>query len=631
MSVRAERMSPSGWRDERDNDVYHQQSRRIEGQRDYDPRARDPRIGGRSRREAVGGGEVGERRNDRQPSSAQEPYFYKDSSSRDKVGNSFSLGDHCRDYSGSRNSRGSDDWGRQYQNDLQGGKVVKKYEIDNESSDVRNDLRKEIGKIKKALNLDDVRNNGESGFSIKRQATDNPEGIKPKKKKRKKKNKAAAAGPAAVSAEALENVNSKDQTKTNATLALEKDNSILRKKLQELLDENRKLKVDFQSLKRKWDDADARIVKLELIARDKDSQLVELEREGAKVRGKIEAKNRLISGLEKDYKIALDKLDSKRKLIRDLDDKLLEKDEQYKVIKDEVEEKERHLIKLKCVKDELQKENEKVKKLAKCISNDSDLLVTKLNEKDKLIKDLKEEREKAVHLDAQLESNVNDQKDMPFKNEVPEIILSGKCDSSVTNEEYIDKYMEEDATSTNGEVLDSKSTMDELPDSLFETPSDSLYHSDEDLLKVTSTESLNEVILEKAKENVEKLSERKISARTKPCPFKLKSLNDSADKVFTSLDRELLENVAPCWKVSDEYGLLVTLDDFARIFYSKLSIKRVGIILEEMEIPFYHVSGEQEHQLNKDMMRYSYNPIPLIMIEDIEKQKEDLELLFSNF
>ena len=61
MSVRAERMSPSGWRDERDNDVYHQQPRRIEGQRDYDPRARDPRIGGRSRREA-GGGEVGERR-----------------------------------------------------------------------------------------------------------------------------------------------------------------------------------------------------------------------------------------------------------------------------------------------------------------------------------------------------------------------------------------------------------------------------------------------------------------------------------------------------------------------------------------------------------------------------------------
>jgi len=134
-----------------------------------------------------------------------------------------------------------------------------------------------------------------------------------------------------------------------------------------------------------------------------------------------------------------------------------------------------------------------------------------------------------------------------------------------------------------------------------------------------------------AKENVEKLSSKKVLSRSKPCPFKLKLLNSSTANLLTSFDQELLKNVAPCWRVSEEYGLLVTLDDFARIFYPKLSIKRIGIILEEIEIPFYHISEEQEPQLHKEGMRYNYNPIPLIMIEDIEKQKEDLELLFSNF
>jgi len=630
-------MSPSGWKDERDGDIYHQQSRRMESQTEDrdDPRARDPRVGGRNRRAGAGGGEGGDWRSTRQSSSGQEPYY---STGRDHKGgsNSFGLGDHCRDNSSSRNSRGRENWGSTPQNevfDLQGGKVIKRYEIDNVSSEVRNDLRKEIGKIKKALNLDDVKNSGESGFSIKRLATDNPEGVKPKKKKRKKKNKtgAAVAPPAAGSAETQENGNIKDLTKTNAMLALEKDNSILRKKLQELLDENRKLKVDFQSLKRKWDDADVRIVKLELIVRDKDSKLVELEREGAKIRGKLESKNRLVSSLERDHKIALEKIDHKRKVIRNLDDNLLKKDEEYKAIKKEVEEKDRYLIKLKCVKDELQKENEKVKKLAKCITNDSDVLVAKLNEKDDLIKELKEEKVKAVHLNAHLDSTVSDQKKMLVINEAPEIIFSEKYDSSVEHEEFMEDYMKDDAASANGEIHDSKSTIDELPDSLFDPPSDSLYISDEDALKVTSTDGLNEVKVQKKEENIEKLSEKKILSRTKPCPFKLKLLNSSNANFFIQLGSELLKNVVPCWNVSDEFGLLVTLDDFARIFYPKLSIKRVGIILEEMEIPFYHVGGEQEHQLNKEGMRYYYNPIPLIMIEDIEKQKEDLELLFSNF
>merc|ERR1719186_477633 len=156
-----------------------------------------------------------------------------------------------------------------------------------------------------------------------------------------------------------------------------------------------KLKVDFQSIKRKWDDADGRIAKLEELARVNDAKIVELEHENVKRAKKLELKSRIISDLEKDNRLAQEKLDKKRKLICDLDEKILAKDDKFEIIKKEINEKERHLNKLIQVKDELYKskevltkENEEVKKLAKDISNDTDVLVKKLLEKEDLITDL---------------------------------------------------------------------------------------------------------------------------------------------------------------------------------------------------------------------------------------------------
>ena len=77
--------------------------------------------------------------------------------------------------------------------------------------------------------------------------------------------------------------------------------------------------------------------------------------------------------------------------------------------------------------------------------------------------------------------------------------------------------------------------------------------------------------------------------------------------------------------------MMITLDDFARSFYPKLSVKRVGIILEELGIPFYNGNLEQEHVLRQDRSKYVFNPIPLIMFEDVEKQEDDLKSLFANF
>jgi len=368
------------------------------------------------------------------------------------------FGDHCRDTSGSRayDSRGE-----------------KEEQMTKNGVDVRSDIKKEIVKIKKALNSSGA---GESedhsvvnlgGFSIKRPANDDLEESKPNKKKKKRRSKAGAVAAAEKNESILPMPKPKE---------IEDDNSLLRKKLQEILDENMKLKVDFQSIKRKWDDADGRIAKLEELARDNDAKIVELEHENVKRAEKLELKSRIISDLEKDNRLAQEKLDKKRKLIRDLDEKILAKDDKFEIINKEMNEKERHLNKLIQVKDELYKskevltkENEEVKKLAKDISNDTDVLVKKLLEKEDLItdlnrqlKELKEKenfgvesstseseteklkkvliaketeiRDESVQSYVELEDTVKDL-NYQFKEEMhakkPETTLSEKCDSSV--------------------------------------------------------------------------------------------------------------------------------------------------------------------------------------------------------
>merc|ERR1719318_1699743 len=441
-----------------------------------------------------------------------------------------------------------------------------------------------------------------------------------------------------------------------------------------------KLKVDFQSLNRKWDDADVRIVKLEELARDKDAKIVELERDSVRIMDKLESKNRFISDLEKENKTVLEKLDSKRKLIRDLDEEIISKDEKYEMIKNEIEEKERHLTKLIQLKDEIYKskevvlkENEEIKKLAKGISNDSDVLVKQLHEKETLVKslklqlseaeenqksgeqrsrieldnaalkdalnakenivkDLQEERDQAAQLHAQLESTIKDlkykiRKDIS-KKEVPETTLSEKCDSSVAHGDDGENYDLEKETSL--------AIGNELPDSLFEPLSDELCHSDEDedVLKVTSTENpieRKDITIEE--ENVAKKS---VSIK-KSCPFKLNqiprhSMDESKQGGYKILKRKLLAVEVPCLTVdSGSSSKMIALDDFARSFYPKLSVKRVGIILEELGIPFYNGNIEQEHVLRQDGLKYVFNPTPLIMFEDVEKQEDDLKSLFSNF
>merc|ERR1719318_2138666 len=442
-----------------------------------------------------------------------------------------------------------------------------------------------------------------------------------------------------------------------------------------------KLKVDFQSLNRKWDDADVRIVKLEELARDKDAKIVELERDSVRIMDKLESKNRFISDLEKENKTVLEKLDSKRKLIRDLDEEILSKDEKYEMIKNEIEEKERHLIKLIQLKDEIYKskevvlkENEEIKKLAKGISNDSDVLVKKLHEKETLVKslklqlseaeenqksgeqrsrieldnaalkdaldakenivkDLEEERDQAAQLHARLESTIKDlkykiRKDIS-KKEVPETTLSEKCDSSVAHGDDGENYDLEEETSL--------AIGNDLPDSLFEPLSDELCHSDEyedeDVLKVTSTENPIERKDITIEENVAKKS---VSIK-KSCPFKLNqiprhSMDESKQGGYKMVKKKLLAVEVPCLTVdSGSSSKMITLDDFARSFYPKLSVKRVGIILEELGIPFYNGNIEQERVLRQDRGKSFYNPIPHIMFEDVEKQEDDLKSLFSNF
>jgi len=690
-----DRMSPSSWKDHKDKDVFSRlQTRRK--QYDQEDRENQPRAHFETRRRTGrrGGGHRGRGDRDGRRSRIDERYFHNES--RESViqkGNgsgsrSNKFGDHCREngISKSRESEESKLTNRSktkptsasdQKHENEGGKpkVLTKFEFESANSDeVRNDLRKEIGKIKKALNLSSDRPSESDkpvggGFSIKRQATDNLEESKPKKKKKKKKSKSAAAAEKRENGDVLKE---KVVPKTKEIIILEKDNSLLRNKLQEILDENMKIKVEFQALKRKWDDADIRIVKLEELARGKDAKLVELEHDSVKMIEKIEAKNRFISNLEEETQITLKKLDDKRKLIRDLDGQILVKDEKYEMIKGEVEEKERHITKLIQVKDELHKskevvlkENEEIKKLAKGISNDSDVLVAKLLEKeetisnlkssksceqvsmefnpslrdalalkDNIIKDVEEERDQAVLLQNQLESTIRDLKqklmtDSSVKKEGPEITLSEKCDSSVSlinEKEGENNDIEENSTLTMN---------NELPDSLFEPLSDELDNSDDDVVKVTSTESLDEIIAESMEEN--NFIVKKKAALKKTCPFKLNQIpltnNSSQNPMYRISNKKLLNTEVPCLKVTcgSSKNVLVTLDDFARTFYPKLSTKRVGIILEELDIPFYNISSDQEHVLSQEGAKYSFNPIPLIMCADVERQEEDIKSLFSNF
>jgi len=310
-------------------------------------------------------------------------------------------------------------------------------------------------------------------------------------------------------------------------------------------------------------------------------------------------------------------LDSKRKLIRDLDHQVESKDEKYKVIKKKLEEKDRYLSHLISVKDELQRENEKVKKLAKEVSDDSDDLVAKLLEKDNQIKILKEERDRALELKSEIESTLNDQRDASPKKEGPEFILSEKCDSSVA---CVDDH-EENAVNDKTEP-----TVEELPELLFEPLSDDGL-DDEDDLKVTSTECS-----EKVKVETKPKSLGKNSVLRKSCPFKLELVKCVKDGLKI-LKQELMNKEISCLNVSDGSTdtILVALDDFARSFYPKLSPKRVGIILEELEIPFYHLGSELEDKVIQEGLKYSYSPIPLILFQDIERQEEDLKSLCSNF
>jgi len=561
------------------------------------------------------------------------------------------LGDHCRDTSGSRAYNHTGDREEQMDNKTTNG------------VDVRSDIKKEIVKIKKALSESEdhsVVNVGD--FNIKRPAMDDLEESKPKKKKKKRRSKAAAAAPA----EKNESIEPMPKPIEN-----ENDNYLLRKKLQEILDENMKLKVDFQSLKRKWDDADSRIAKLEELARDKDAKIVELEHENVIRTEKLESKNRIISDLEKDNRLAKEKLDTKRKLIRDLDDKILEKDDKFESIKNEIDEKERHLTKLIQVKDELYKskevvtkENEKIKKLAKDISNDSDVLMKKLLEKEEIITDLNRplkkpnekqnfgvegstsesdneklkkvlidkereiqnlqgERDEAVQSHVELEITVKDlkrqiKKEMLTKKEIPETTLSEKCDSSVA--------YDDDGENSDLEI----DTALAIGDSLFEPLSDKSYNSDDDLevLKVTSTENPNG-------EKNYKFCDKKVVF----CPFKLEPIteyfSDNSNKKTSCriLKRKLANVEVPCLSAisGSSRNLMLTLDEFTRTFYPKLSVERVGIILEEFDIPLYMGNIDQQEVLRNDKMDHTFNPVPLIMFEDVENNKDDLDSLISSF
>merc|ERR1712098_504559 len=128
MSVRAERMSPSGWKDDRDGgDLHSQQSRRGPGSGRHDDyryyeswtRSRDPRVGGRYDRRSGGGSDFKSRDGGewkkRKPSGSDYDQLlstYKDGVVRDtnKGGSSYGLGDHCRDKSGSRSNRERETW-----------------------------------------------------------------------------------------------------------------------------------------------------------------------------------------------------------------------------------------------------------------------------------------------------------------------------------------------------------------------------------------------------------------------------------------------------------------------------------------------------------------------------------------
>ena len=78
-------------------------------------------------------------------------------------------------------------------------------------------------------------------------------------------------------------------------------------------------------------------------------------------------------------------------------------------------------------------------------------------------------------------------------------------------------------------------------------------------------------------------------------------------------------------------NVMLTLDDFARTFYPKLSVERVGIILEEFDIPLYMGNIDQQEVLRNYQMDHTFNPVPLIMFEDVENNKEDLDSLISSF
>merc|ERR1712096_521355 len=224
-------------------------------------------------------------------------------------------------------------------------------------------------------------------------------------------------------------------------------------------------------------------------------------------------------------------------------------------------------------KEVVTKENEKIKKLAKDISNDSDVLMKKLLEKEEIITDLnrplKKPNEKqsfGVEGSTSESDNEKIKKEMLTKKEIPETTLSEKCDSSVA--------YDDDSENSDLEI----DTALAIGVSLFEPLSDKSYNSDDDLevLKVTSTENPNG-------EKNDKFCDKKVVF----CPFKLEPIteyfSDNSNKKTSCriLKRKLVNVEVPCLSAipGSSRNLMLTLDDFTRTFYPKLSVERVGIIL----------------------------------------------------
>ena len=154
-----------------------------------------------------------------------------------------------------------------------------------------------------------------------------------------------------------------------------------------------------------------------------------------------------------------------------------------------------------------------------------------------------------------------------------------------------------------------------------------------EVLKITSTESPKEAFIAISEEKPN-------SSPKKSCPFKLDRIREySVENVpeetsYKMYKRKLTNIEVPCINTipgSTSRKMLLTLDDFARCFYPKLSVKRVGIILEQLDIPLYRGNMYQQEVLRKCRVDHIFNPIPLIMFEDVENNEDDLDSTFSHF